>query len=47
MEHELRFRLDLGWLAILKKKIIWVNYKELLSLFFSSFREEKNEIKTL
>ena len=47
MEHELRFGLDLGWLAILKKKTIWVNYKELLSLFFSSFREEKNEIKTL
>ena len=45
MEQELRFGLDFGWLALLKKKHIWADYDQLLRLVFSSFRGQKNEIK--
>ena len=42
MEQELRFGLDLGRLALLKKKNIWANYELFLRPFFSSFRGKKN-----
>ena len=45
MEHELRFGLDLGRLALLKK-IIWANYGQLLKSVFSNFRGQK-KLKTL
>ena len=41
MEQELRFGLDLGRLAILKKKSIWANYEQLLRPVFSLFRGQK------
>ena len=37
MEQELRFGLDLGQLALLKKKHIWANYEQLLRPVFSLF----------
>ena len=36
MEQELMFGLDLGRLALLKKKHIWANYEQLLITVFSS-----------
>ena len=41
MEQELRFRLDLGRLAVLKKKV-WADYEQLLRVFFHVFRDKKN-----
>ena len=46
MEQELRFGLDLGRLALLKKNI-WANYEQLLRPVFSSFRGKKKELKKL
>ena len=40
MEQELRFGLDLGGLALLKKTI-YANYEQHLRPFFSSFRGPK------
>ena len=37
MEQELRFGLDLGQLALLKKRV-WANYEQLLRVAFSCFR---------
>ena len=37
MEQKMWFGLILGWLAILKKKV-WVDYEQLLWMFFSSFQ---------
>ena len=39
MEHRLRFGLDLGLLALLKKN--WADYKQLLRPFFSCFHGQK------
>ena len=36
MEQELRFGLDLGWLAVLKKRV-WADYEQLLRVIFSCF----------
>ena len=41
MEQELRFGLDLGRLALLKKTNIWADYEQLLRPVFSSFRGQK------
>ena len=41
MENELRFGLDLGQLALLKKDI-WADYEQLLRPVFSSFHGQKN-----
>ena len=41
MEQELRFGLDLGQLALLKKD--WDDYEHFLRPFFSCFHGEKNE----
>ena len=41
MEQELRFRLDLGRLAVLKKRV-WADYEQLLRVFFHVFRDKKN-----
>ena len=41
MEQELRFGLDLGRLALLKKTNM-ANYEQLLRPVFSGFREQKN-----
>ena len=46
MEQELRFGLDLGRLAVLKKRV-WANYEQLLRVFFSVFRGETNVKKFL
>ena len=47
MEQELRFGLDLGRLALLKKNI-WVDYEELLRPIFSCFHgQKKKKLKTL
>jgi hypothetical protein len=46
MEQELRFGLDLGRLALLKKNI-WADYEQLLRPFFSSFRGQKKKIKNI
>ena len=40
MEQELRFGLDLGQLASLKKKV-WADYEQLLRQFFSCFHGKK------
>jgi hypothetical protein len=40
MEQELRFGLDLGQSAVLKKKV-WADYEQLLRVFFSCFEEQK------
>ena len=37
MEQELRFGLDLGQLAVLKKRV-WADYEQLLRLIFSCFQ---------
>ena len=37
MERELRFGLDLGQLAVLKKRV-WVDYEQLLRVFFHDFK---------
>ena len=44
MEQELRFGLDLGRFAVLKKRVL-VDYEQLLRAFFSDFRGKKN-VKT-
>jgi hypothetical protein len=41
MEQELRFGLDLGRLAVLKKRV-WADYEQLLRVFFSCFQGQKN-----
>ena len=41
MEQELRFGLDLGRMAVLKKRV-WANYEQLLRMFFSCFQEQIN-----
>ena len=47
MTQELRFRVDLGQLALLKKrKKIWADYEQLFRPVFSSFHEQKR-LKTL
>ena len=46
MEQELTFGLDLGWLALLKKKI-WVDYEQLLRPVFSCFHGQEKKSKTL
>ena len=43
MEQELRFGLNLGWLALLKKTI-WADYEQLLRPVISSFHGQ-NKIK--
>ena len=40
MEQLLRFGLDLGQLAVLKKRI-WANYEQLLRVVFSCFQGQK------
>ena len=40
MEQEFRFGLDLGRLAVLKKKV-WANYEQLLRVVFSCFQGQK------
>ena len=45
MEQELRFGLDLGRLALLKK-MIWADYEQLFSTVFSSFHGQR-KLKTL
>ena len=37
MENELRFGLDLGRLAVLKKRV-WADYEQLLRVVFSCFQ---------
>ena len=44
MEQELRFGLDLGWLALLKKKIL-ADYEQLFRPVFSSFRGQTKKMK--
>ena len=48
MEQELRFGLDLGQMAVLKKRC-WINYEQLLKVVFSCFQERFffNLLKTL
>ena len=46
MEQELRFGLDLGRLAVLKKKV-WADYEQLLRVFFSCFQEQKKKLKKI
>ena len=41
MEQELRFGLDLGQLAVLKKRV-WADYEQLLRVFFHVFRGKRN-----
>ena len=43
MEQELRFELDLGQLALLKKTLEPIMSEQLLRLVFSSFRGQKNQ----
>ena len=44
MEQELRFGLDLGRLALLKKKDIWADYEQLLRpVFFMGQRKKKKK----
>ena len=40
MEQELRFGLDLGRLAVLKKRV-WADYEQILRVFFHVFRGKK------
>ena len=40
MEQELRFGLDLGRLAVLKKRV-WADYEQLLRVVFSCFQGQK------
>ena len=49
MEQELKFWLDLGRLAILKKRV-WADYEQLLRVVSSCFQRQKNvkfSLKTL
>ena len=46
MEQELRFGLELGRLALQKKKI-WVDYEQLFRPFFSSFHGQKRKKKEI
>ena len=41
MEQELRFGLDLGLLAVLKKRV-WADYEQLFLAVFSIFRGQNN-----
>ena len=41
MERELRFGLDLGQLAVLKKRV-WADYEQLLRVVVSCFQGQKN-----
>ena len=41
MEQELRFELDLGRLAVMKKKV-WAKDEQLLRVVFSCFLGQKN-----
>ena len=42
MGQELRFRMDLGGVAVLKKKRLWADYEQLLRVAFSCFQGQKN-----
>ena len=44
MEQELRFGLDLGRLAVLKKKV-WANYEQLLKTSFCGQKKKNQEKK--
>ena len=44
MEQELKFGLDLGRLAVLKKKV-WADYEQLLRAFFFKFSGAKSNLK--
>ena len=46
VEQELRFGLDLGRLAVLKKRV-WANYEQLLRVFFSYFQGQKKVLNLL
>ena len=46
MEQELRFVLDLGWLAVLKKRV-WADYEQLLRVVFSCFQGKKMLLEKL
>ena len=46
MQKELRFRLDLGQLEVLKKRV-WADYEQLLRVIFSCFQGQKNVKKFL
>ena len=41
MGQELRFGLDLGQVAVLKKRL-WADYEQLLRVAFSCFQGQKN-----
>ena len=41
MKQELRFELDLGRLAVLKKRV-WDDYEQLLRVFFPFLEAKKN-----
>jgi hypothetical protein len=41
MEQELRFGLDLGQFAVLKKRV-WADYEHFLRVVFSFFQGQKN-----
>ena len=41
MKQELRFGLDLGRLAVLKRKRVWADYEQLLRVVFSCFQGQK------
>jgi hypothetical protein len=45
MEEELRFGLDLNWLALLKKN--WANYEQILKPVFSCFHGQKKLNKNI
>jgi hypothetical protein len=42
MKQEMRIGLDLGRLAVLKKKRVWADYEQLLRVFFSCFQGQKS-----
>ena len=44
MEQELKFGLDLGWLAVLKKRV-WADYEQLLGGLFLCFQGQKKLLK--
>ena len=41
MKQEMRIGLDLGRLAVLKKRV-WADYEQLLRVFFSCFQGQKS-----
>jgi hypothetical protein len=47
MNQELRFGLDSGQLALLKKIEIWANYEQLLRPVISCFHGQKKREKTI